>query len=95
VRVDGAVLTQDVFLIRYFGEEQGDRLLVVNVGRDVALSPVPEPLLAPPRAQEWRLVWSSESPRYGGSGTPTVYDDGRWTLQAESAVLFSSEPASR
>jgi maltooligosyltrehalose trehalohydrolase len=39
----------------------------VNLGVELELSHVPEPLLAAPEG-EWHLVWSSEDPRYGGSG---------------------------
>ena len=31
-----------------------DRLLLVNLGTDLELSPIPEPLLAPPAGQAWR-----------------------------------------
>ncbi len=40
-----------------------DRLLIVNLGRDLLLGPAPEPLLAPVEGQAWRLLWSSEAPR--------------------------------
>ncbi len=46
--LDGAVLAADAFVLRYFSESHGDRLLVVNLGTDLYLSPSPEPLLAPP-----------------------------------------------
>ena len=39
----------------------GDRLLVVNLGCDLDLTPVPEPLLAPPRGRRVGGVWSSEA----------------------------------
>ena len=45
--LDGAVLSPDAFLLRFFGEED-DRLLVVNFGLDLHLDPASEPLLAPP-----------------------------------------------
>ncbi len=46
--VDGAVLAPEAFLLRFFGEKGDDRLLLVNLGRDLHLDPAPEPLLAPP-----------------------------------------------
>src|SRR5581483_11533710 len=68
--LDGAVLADEAFLLRYFGAHIGcpgdDRLLIVNLGRDAALSVAPEPLLAPPEGCVWELLWSSENPRYGG-----------------------------
>jgi maltooligosyltrehalose trehalohydrolase len=68
--IDGAVLGEHAFVLRFFAEDGGDRLLVVNLGAALHLDPAPEPLLAPPLDMHWRLVWSSEDPRYGGLGTP-------------------------
>jgi maltooligosyltrehalose trehalohydrolase len=70
--VDGAVLSPDAFVLRFFGEAddgRDDRLLVVNLGRALHLDPVPEPLLVPPAQCPWRVAWSSQDPRYGGVGT--------------------------
>ncbi|HXF11145.1 MAG TPA: malto-oligosyltrehalose trehalohydrolase, partial [Desulfuromonadaceae bacterium] len=64
--VDGAVLAHEAFLIRMFGENDNDRLLIVNMGVDLHLAPAPEPLLAPPVNSHWILLWSSEEPIYGG-----------------------------
>jgi maltooligosyltrehalose trehalohydrolase len=69
-RMHGAVLSAQAFLLRHLGEEGDDRLVLVNLGADLRLSPCPEPLLAPPDARRWALLWSSEDPRYGGAGTP-------------------------
>lgn len=69
--VDGAVLSPDAFILRYFGNSSEDtRLLIFNFGTDFTLNPTPEPLLAPPEGLEWEILWTSESPRYGGGGTP-------------------------
>jgi maltooligosyltrehalose trehalohydrolase len=70
--VDGAVLSAMALLLRFFGERGDDRLLLVNLGTDLHLDPAPEPLLAPPANAEWRVLWSSESPEYGGVGTPDL-----------------------
>lgn len=86
---DGAVLGASAFLLRFFGHEQNDRLLVINLGADLHLDPAPEPLLAPPSRCEWKLAWSSEDPRYGGGGTPQVESEDNWRLPAESAVLLT------
>ena len=45
--VDGAVLGPAAFVLRYFGTAGDDRVLVVNLGADLWLSPAPEPLLGP------------------------------------------------
>lgn len=87
-RYDGAVLGDAAFLLRFFGEPQNDRLMVVNLGADLHLHSIPEPLLAPPGEQRWRLHWSSEDPRYGGGGTPPVETEAGWRLPAYSAILL-------
>ena len=66
--IDGAVLGDDAFILRWFDAERGDRLLLVNLGHERRVSPVPEPLLAPPRGHTWRRVWSSDDPAYDGPG---------------------------
>jgi maltooligosyltrehalose trehalohydrolase len=85
--VDGAVLSDSAFALRFFGEG-GDRLLLVNLGRDLHLPVVPEPLLAPPEGRTWELLWSSHSPRYGTGATPPVELEDGWHLPAESAVVL-------
>jgi maltooligosyltrehalose trehalohydrolase len=91
-RIDGAVLAAETFVIRYFGGSHGDRLVVVNLGCDMDLSPAPEPLLAPPWGADWTLAWSSEAVGYGGQGTPKTYDDGRWRIPGETTLFFKSTP---
>jgi maltooligosyltrehalose trehalohydrolase len=91
-RPDGAVIASSAFILRYQGGSDGDRLLVVNLGRDLDLKPLPEPLLAAPPGSRWDLEWSSESPRYGGSGTPPLRPHSHWHVPAESAVLLRSAP---
>src|SRR5688572_3103732 len=71
-RPEGAVIAPQVLVLRYQGGAEGDRLLIVNLGCDLDLSPVPEPLLAPPAGCRWIVQWSSEAPRYGGGGTAAV-----------------------
>jgi maltooligosyltrehalose trehalohydrolase len=94
--VDGAVLGPHAFVLRYFGGEPGasapggtdDRLLVVNFGRDLALDPAPEPLLAPPAGSRWETLWASEDGRYGGTGTPPLETEEGWRVPGESAVVL-------
>jgi maltooligosyltrehalose trehalohydrolase len=87
--LDGAVLAPEAFLLRYFGKGGDDRLLIVNFGVELALSPLPEPLLAPPRAHRWKLAWSSEDIAYGGDGTPAPDDPATWRVPAHSALVFT------
>jgi maltooligosyltrehalose trehalohydrolase len=92
VQLDGATLDEHAFVLRWFGVEHGDRLLIVNFGSDTLLDPAPEPLLAPPPTSCWHLAWSSENPRYGGHGAVSpVFDDNRWRVPGRCAVLLRSE----
>jgi maltooligosyltrehalose trehalohydrolase len=78
-------------VLRDFGDPDGDRLLVVNFGRDLHLDPAPEPLLAPPEGKRWKTLWSSEDPRYGGQGTPLETEE-NWRLPGQAAVVLGPEP---
>ena len=89
---DGAVLGAEAFVLRFFGGGEGDRLLIVNLGRDLHLDPAPEPLLAPPEEMRWHTQWSSEDPRYGGQGTPPLDSEENWRLPGHAAVLLVSVP---
>jgi maltooligosyltrehalose trehalohydrolase len=90
-RVDGAILAADAFVLRYFGGDRGDRLLVINLGYAYDLAPAPEPLLAPPAPGGWTLLWSSDSPRYGGPGMPAVTTDADWRIPGQSALFFGCD----
>jgi maltooligosyltrehalose trehalohydrolase len=94
-RIDGAVVVPEALLIRYFGADAGDRLLLVNLGCDLDVTPCPEPLLAPPAGGDWVLTWSSEAPRYGGQGTAPVNTDGQWRIPGECALLLTALEPSR
>jgi maltooligosyltrehalose trehalohydrolase len=91
-RVDGAVLTDSAFVIRFFSGD-ADRLLVVNLGADLALDIAPEPLLAPlDRTSGWRRLWYSEDPCYGGRGASHLEsENGSWRIPAESATLLAAD----
>jgi maltooligosyltrehalose trehalohydrolase len=86
---DGAVLAPDAFVLRFFCEDhKDDRLLVVNLGRDLVFNPAPEPLLAPPEQGAWSVLWSSDSAKYGGNGTPALDSDLNWIIPAQCAVVL-------
>jgi len=91
--LDGAVLGPEAFVLRLFGEGGDDRLLVVNFGADLNLNPAPEPLLAPPESKLWRVLWSSEDCRYGGSGTPPLETKLNWLIPGHAAVALAPAPA--
>ena len=86
--VDGAVLGEKTFLLRYFGEKHDDRLLLVNLGPEQPFIPGPEPLLAAPWNAEWELLWSSDDERYGGPGARMPLSDEGWSLPAEAAIAL-------
>ncbi len=90
---DGAVLSQNCFVLRFFSPGfERDRLLVVNLGIDLELNPSPEPLLAPPPHCAWTKLWSSDDPMYGGCGTAALDSDENWKIPGQAAVVLHPEP---
>jgi maltooligosyltrehalose trehalohydrolase len=85
--LDGAVLSSEAFVLRFFGDAENDRLLVVNLGLDLQLSAAPEPLLAPLQGHGWKVRWSTESPCYGGCGTLPL-QEGNWKAPGHAAVVL-------
>jgi maltooligosyltrehalose trehalohydrolase len=92
-RVDGAELADEAWVLRFFSETDADRLLIVNLGRDLVLCPAPEPLLAPVEGQAWRLLWSSEAPLYGGSGGPAQDAEGEWLVAGQCTIVLAAAPS--
>jgi maltooligosyltrehalose trehalohydrolase len=90
--VDGAVLGPQSFALRYFAENNDDRLLLVNQGNKQLLEPMPEPLLAAPLGFEWTIIWSSDSDRYGGPGTIPITTQDNWTLPGEATLALKLIP---
>jgi maltooligosyltrehalose trehalohydrolase len=98
--VDGAVLSAEAFVLRFFSEGHlDDRLLIVNLGRDLSRASFAEPLMAPPTpAHDWAVRWSSENAEYGGRGTPAIRarDTGDQAVRDAAAAecyLFGGESA--
>jgi maltooligosyltrehalose trehalohydrolase len=88
--LDGAVLSPEALVLRFFGSTpKSDRLLVMNLGRDINLPCAPEPLLAPPENCTWRILWSSDDPRYGGDGTAPLDSEGNWTIPGHATVVLA------
>jgi maltooligosyltrehalose trehalohydrolase len=87
-RIHGAVLSPDAFVLRFFGEESGDRLLIINLGPTLRFEPCPEPLLAPPRKGPWEIIWCSEDPKYRGPGCPPVRQPEGWFIPGQCAVVM-------
>ena len=69
-------------------------LMLVNLGVELRLPVAAEPLLAPPEGRRWRVLWSSEDPRYGGRGTPEPEtEEDNWRLAAHAAIVMMPAPA--
>jgi maltooligosyltrehalose trehalohydrolase len=93
--LDGAVLNDEAFVLRYFGLSGDDRLVIVNFGRDFSCTPCPEPLLAAPRGRDWALIWSSDDPKYGGDGTPPPKPSTQWQIPGHATLVFAAERGAR
>jgi maltooligosyltrehalose trehalohydrolase len=99
--IDGAVLGENAFVLRYFGANRDDRLMVINLGVDLELTIAPEPLLAAPYGTKWETMWSSESPAYGGGGVAPLENQGEdwrlpgenWRIPGRSATVLRPAPA--
>jgi maltooligosyltrehalose trehalohydrolase len=86
---DGAVVGPEAFVVRFFSDDyQEDRLLVVNLGADLNLTPAPVPLLGPSANTQWTILWSSEDPLYGGDGTAPLDSDLNWTIPGHAAIIL-------
>ncbi len=92
--VDGAILGTTAFVLRFFQDDGADRLLVVNLGRDLHLQRVADPLLASPAGCAWHTAFSTEDPAYGGMGiAPLKAADEGWRIAGESASVLIPQRA--
>jgi maltooligosyltrehalose trehalohydrolase len=88
--VDGAVIGEETFVLRYATADPADeRLLVVNLGVDLVAAAFPEPLIAPPDGFDWRVRWSSEDAEYGGGGTHEIVTRSGWRVPGRSATVLA------
>ena len=88
--IDGAVLSESAFALRFLMPDHADdRLIIVNLGCDLDRQSIAEPLLAPPAERDWAVLWSSEDPQYGGTGTPETWPQGSWHIAGESAIVLA------
>ena len=88
----GAVLGDQAFMVRWADAIEGDRLLLVNLGPQLEARAWAEPLLAPASGCTWQMVWSSESPRYGGMGAVSPQVERGWQSGAECATFLKCVP---
>ena len=85
--IEGTVIGPEALLLRWFDSSGDDRLMFINLGRDLEHSPPAEPLLAPPPGRRWQLLWSSEDSHYGGRGTPKI-DEAHCRVAGHSALVL-------
>ncbi|MDZ4817968.1 MAG: DUF3459 domain-containing protein, partial [Planctomycetota bacterium] len=85
--IHGAVLAAEAFALRYHGPDGDDRLLIVNLGRDLYWNNLAEPLLAPRQGTDWSLLFSTGNPRYGGPGIG-ILDTQRWHVPGHAALVL-------
>jgi maltooligosyltrehalose trehalohydrolase len=86
--IEAAAFDEDAYALRYLPPNGHTRLLLVNFGRAMVRPFLAHPLLAPPAGSRWNVLWSSDDPAYGGSGTPNVDTDEGWYIPGEAAVLL-------
>jgi maltooligosyltrehalose trehalohydrolase len=78
--------------MRYFTPDPaGHRLLLLNLGRDLPIGAVAEPLLAPADGHRWTLAWSSEHPDYDGAGQRPMDPKEFWILPSDCAIVLKPE----
>ena len=99
--VDGAVLSDSAFALRFFTDDPStslgaghadDRLFIVNLGSDLKRASIADPLVAPPLDRDWTIQWSSEDATYGGTGVADMWPNGVWLIPGESATLLAPGP---
>jgi maltooligosyltrehalose trehalohydrolase len=90
--LDGAVLGPAALALRFFSSVHGDRLLLVNLDADLHLSPIPEPLLAPPFGCRWETVFNSDEQKYHGLGTYSPEAEDGWRVPGRAAVALKAVP---
>jgi maltooligosyltrehalose trehalohydrolase len=88
--IEGAVLADRAFLLRFSIPGAEERLLVINLGLDLHLTLCAEPLLAPPDGAIWQDLWSSEAIIYGGNGAPPAVTGEGLHFHGRSAVVLGA-----
>ena len=87
-RLHGAIIGPDVFVLRFLGDDGDDRLIVLNLGRDLYVRSSAEPLIAPPEGMVWDILWYSEALRYGGCWAPPIETEEHWRIPGQAAVVL-------
>lgn len=85
--LQGAVIGDESFILRWVIGGSDDRLLIVNLGRDAGWAPAAQPLIAAPQGFQWQLKFSSDDEIYGGSGT-AMLNTKSWYIPGHAAILL-------
>jgi maltooligosyltrehalose trehalohydrolase len=90
-RLEGAALRDQTLILRFFGEDPTtDRLAAINLGPDVNLATVGEPLVAAPAGASWSVLWCSEDVRYGGGGVAACAPPAVLMAAGHAATIFQT-----
>jgi maltooligosyltrehalose trehalohydrolase len=102
VALEVAAINSSCGILRYFVDgassdsDTQDRLLIVNLGAGLDIPSPAEPLLSPPHGpsrSRWRILWSSEDPRYGGCGCGELESaETGWHIPGCAAALLKPIP---
>lgn len=87
--LDGTAPDPTLLLLRYFGDDDRDWLIVLNAGHDRDIAALSEPLLAPPRRRTWQVRFSTEHPQYGGQGR-MAWAEGAWPVPGHSLLVLDA-----
>jgi maltooligosyltrehalose trehalohydrolase len=90
--IEASTISAESFFFRYLPPDGSTRLFVINLGHTLTLASIAHPLVAPPEGTRWGILWSSEDPAYGGSGTPDLDTPEGWRIPGQSAVLLHPVP---
>ena len=85
--LDGAVLDQQSFVIRFFDDQAGDRLLIVNWRRPSARLGGRTAACTPARHQTLKPGSFHEDVKSGGQGAPSFLSENGLRIPAESALV--------
>jgi len=89
--LDGAAADATLLLLRYFGDDDTDWLILLNAGADRDVAPLSEPLIAPPAERTWLPHWSSEAYVYGGQGE-MAWSNGHWPVPGHALIVLRAAP---
>ena len=87
--LDGAAPDATLLLLRYFGDDDADWLLLLNAGADREVASLSEPLIAPPAGRAWQPRWSSEAFTYGGQGE-MAWTPGQWPVPGHALIVMQA-----